>query len=192
MEFDVLPNRMSGCAIAVHWHLGLELHMASNASCSDTFVLFVCFVVNRSPRPAWLPWEHSATVANKSVQRSGGRRFLGVCCLWPPPGDLGRYADRAASHGLLRETFSVDAVLFFQVGNLTGQILAGDGRQQAEERMQHAAHCGLVIRRLNVQKVSGNPSFLTPLEGWPKYPDSAPVPTAMKPPMLGTARLVRR
>ena len=25
MEFDVLPNRMSGCASAVHWHLGPEL-----------------------------------------------------------------------------------------------------------------------------------------------------------------------
>ena len=25
MEFDVLPNRMSGCAIAVHWHLGPDL-----------------------------------------------------------------------------------------------------------------------------------------------------------------------
>jgi hypothetical protein len=27
MEFDVLPNRMSGCAIAVHGHLGLELQV---------------------------------------------------------------------------------------------------------------------------------------------------------------------
>jgi hypothetical protein len=25
MEFDVLPNRMRGCASAVHWHLGPEL-----------------------------------------------------------------------------------------------------------------------------------------------------------------------
>jgi hypothetical protein len=25
MEFDVLPNRMSGCAIAVYGHLGPEL-----------------------------------------------------------------------------------------------------------------------------------------------------------------------
>jgi hypothetical protein len=25
MEIDVLPNRMSGCAIAVRWHLGPEL-----------------------------------------------------------------------------------------------------------------------------------------------------------------------
>jgi hypothetical protein len=25
MEFAVLPNRMSGCAIAVYWHLGPEL-----------------------------------------------------------------------------------------------------------------------------------------------------------------------
>jgi hypothetical protein len=24
MEFAVLPNRMIGCAIAVHWHLGPE------------------------------------------------------------------------------------------------------------------------------------------------------------------------
>jgi hypothetical protein len=24
MEFDVLPDRMSGCAIAGHWHLGPE------------------------------------------------------------------------------------------------------------------------------------------------------------------------
>jgi hypothetical protein len=60
MEFDELPNRMSGCAIAVHWHLGPELHIASNASFSDTFVLFVCFVVYRSPRPACLPWAHSS------------------------------------------------------------------------------------------------------------------------------------
>jgi hypothetical protein len=25
MEFDVLPNRMGGGAIAVHWHLGPKL-----------------------------------------------------------------------------------------------------------------------------------------------------------------------
>jgi hypothetical protein len=34
--------------------------MASNASFSDSFLLFVCFVVHRSPRPACLPWAHSS------------------------------------------------------------------------------------------------------------------------------------
>jgi hypothetical protein len=34
--------------------------MASNASFSDSFVLCVCFVVHRSPRPACLPWAHSS------------------------------------------------------------------------------------------------------------------------------------
>jgi hypothetical protein len=34
--------------------------MAANASFSDSFVLFVCFVVHRSPRPACLPWAHSS------------------------------------------------------------------------------------------------------------------------------------
>jgi hypothetical protein len=29
MEFDGLPNRMSGCAIAVHRHLGPELQDGS-------------------------------------------------------------------------------------------------------------------------------------------------------------------
>jgi hypothetical protein len=34
--------------------------MASNASFFDNFVLFVCFVVHRSPRPACLPWAYSS------------------------------------------------------------------------------------------------------------------------------------
>jgi hypothetical protein len=76
--------------------------------------------------------------------------------------------------------------------DLTRQILAGDGGQQGEERMQNSAHFGTVVRRLNLLKIIGNQSFLTPLEGWPKYPDSAPLPTATTPPQLGTARLVRR
>ena len=75
---------------------------------------------------------------------------------------------------------------------LTRQILAGNGSQQGEERMQNSAHYGTVTRRLILLKISGNQSFLTPLVGWPKYPDSAPLPTATTPPQLGTARLVRR
>ena len=47
--------------------------------------------------------------------------------------------------------------------------------------MQNAAHCGTVTRRLIWLRISGNQSFLTPLEGWPKYPDSAPLPNVTKP-----------
>ena len=70
---DVLPNRMSGCAFARFTGTsGRTCNLASNVSFSDPFVLFVCFVVHRSPRPACLPWEHSATVANKSVRTGAG------------------------------------------------------------------------------------------------------------------------
>jgi streptomycin 6-kinase len=49
-----------------------------------------------------------------------------------------------------------------------------------------------VVRRWNLLKISGNQSFLTPLEGRLKYPDSAPLPTAMTPLPMGFTGLVRR
>lgn len=95
-------------------------------------------------------------------------------------------------HQPLRQPCPQDPVLFFQIRDLAGQILTGNRGQQGEERMQNAAHFSTVVRRWNLLRIRGNQSFLTPLEGWPKYPVSAPLPTAMTPPQTGSARLVRR
>lgn len=57
--------------------------------------------------------------------------------------------------------------------------------------MQNAAHCGTVVRRLNLLEISGNQSFLTPLEGRQKWPFSASDLTAVAGPgsrILVTAR----
>ena len=50
-ESDEFSNRVTGCAIEVHRHLGPGQKLASNASSSLIFVLFVGFVVHRWLRP---------------------------------------------------------------------------------------------------------------------------------------------
>lgn len=66
-------------------------------------------------------------------------------------------------HQPLRQPGAEDSVLFPEVGNLTGQILTGDGSQQGEERMQNAARCDTVLQELLLPELAKGSGIFAPL-----------------------------